>query len=61
MEIYRADGWQGAIAAAEPGKITSLAKNLLTYNNFYEAECAFPPTENGLSSVPTAPATPNCL
>jgi Tol biopolymer transport system component len=43
MEIYRADGWQGAIAAAEPGKITDLAKHRLTDNSAYDAECAFSP------------------
>jgi Tol biopolymer transport system component len=43
MEIYRADGWQGAVAVAEPGKIIDLAKHRLTENSAYDAECAFSP------------------
>jgi Tol biopolymer transport system component len=42
-EIYRADGWQGAIAAAEPGGITNLARYPITKNDAYDAECAFSP------------------
>lgn len=43
MDIYRADGWQGAVALAEPGKISDLAKHRITDNAFYDAECAFSP------------------
>jgi Tol biopolymer transport system component len=43
MEIYRADGWLGAIAAAEPGSIVDLAKHRLTENTAYDAECAYSP------------------
>lgn len=42
-EIYRADGWQGAIAALPPGASIDLAKYPLTHNNAYDAECAFSP------------------
>jgi Tol biopolymer transport system component len=42
-EIYRADGWQGAIAAAQPGAITNLAKFPITQNSAYDAECAISP------------------
>jgi Tol biopolymer transport system component len=43
MEIYRADGWAGAISAAEPGKIVNLAQHALTNNLAYDAECSFSP------------------
>jgi TolB protein len=43
MEIFRADGWQGAISAVEPGTIVDLAKHPLTNNAAYDAECAFSP------------------
>ncbi len=43
MEIYRADGWQGAIAGAEPGAIVNLAKHPLTNNVGYDAECSYSP------------------
>jgi Tol biopolymer transport system component len=42
-EIYRADGWRGAISALGPGGKTDLAKHALTNNNAYDAECAFSP------------------
>lgn len=38
MELYRADGWQGAVAAAEPNAIIDLAKRRITDNTFYDAE-----------------------
>jgi Tol biopolymer transport system component len=43
MEIFRADGWQGAVAAAEPNAIVNLAQHPLTNNVGYDAECAFSP------------------
>lgn len=43
MELYRADGWKSAIAAAEPGSIVDLAKHPLTSNEVYDAECAYSP------------------
>lgn len=43
MEIFRADGWQQAIEAAQPGTIVDLAKHPLTDNNVYDAECSFSP------------------
>lgn len=43
LEIYRADGWQGALAAADPRSGTNLAVNALTNNKAYDAECAFSP------------------
>jgi Tol biopolymer transport system component len=43
MEIYRADGWQGAVAAAQPGMIIDLAKHRLTDNEFYDAEGSISP------------------
>jgi Tol biopolymer transport system component len=42
-DIYRADGWQGAIAAVEPGKIANLARHRLTDNEIHDGECAFSP------------------
>lgn len=43
MEVYRADGWQGALSAAEPGTIVDLAKHPLTDNDAYDAECSLSP------------------
>jgi Tol biopolymer transport system component len=42
-EIHRADGWQGAIAVAEPGGIVDLARHALTRNDAYDAEGAYSP------------------
>lgn len=41
MEIYRADGWDSAVRAANPAKGTNLARHALTANNAYDAECAY--------------------
>ncbi|HQY88178.1 MAG TPA: hypothetical protein PK402_05940 [Tepidisphaeraceae bacterium] len=41
LEIYRADGWHGAVAAADPRSGTNLAAYALTQNQAYDAECAF--------------------
>jgi len=41
MEIFRADGWQAAIAATEFSKGIDLAQHAITDNNAYDAECAF--------------------
>jgi Tol biopolymer transport system component len=43
MEIYRADNWQSAIAAAKPGELVNLATRAITDNDAYDAECAFSP------------------
>jgi TolB protein len=48
-DIFRADGWQGAVAAAEPGKITNLAKHRLTDNDAHDAECSFSPSGKWIS------------
>ena len=41
MEIYRADGWDSAVRAADPAKGTNLARHALTNNDAYDAECAY--------------------
>jgi WD40 repeat protein len=41
MEIFRADGWEAAVRAANPAHGTNLAKHALTKNDAYDAECAF--------------------
>jgi Tol biopolymer transport system component len=41
MEIFRADGWEAAVRAAEPGKIVDLAKHPLTNNSAYDAEGSY--------------------
>src|SRR5205823_1050353 len=38
-----ADGWQPALESTEPGKIVDLAKNPLTSNDAYDAECDYSP------------------
>jgi TolB protein len=43
MEIYRVDGWQAAIAAADPQRGVNLAQHKLTDNDFYDAEASFSP------------------
>jgi TolB protein len=43
MEIFRVDGWEGAVAMADPSKGLDLAQHPLTDNNAYDAECAFSP------------------
>ncbi len=43
MEIFRADAWQGAIAATEFSRGINLAQHPLTDNNFYDAECVYSP------------------
>jgi Tol biopolymer transport system component len=65
MEIFRADGWQAAIAAAEPNAIVDLAQHPLTRNTGYDAECAFSPdgkwiifcSNRGSETGPEAPGT----
>jgi len=42
-EIYRADGWKGAIAAAPPGGSVDLARHPITANEGYDAECGLSP------------------
>ena len=43
MEIFRADGWEDVVRAADPQSGTNLARHPLTDNNAYDAECAFSP------------------
>jgi dipeptidyl aminopeptidase/acylaminoacyl peptidase len=45
MEIFRADGWEEAVATASAGgrDAVNLAKHPLTDNAAYDAECAFSP------------------
>jgi TolB protein len=43
MEIYRADGWESAVAVVERGKGVDLAKFPITKNDAYDAECGFSP------------------
>jgi Tol biopolymer transport system component len=43
MEIFRADGWEDAVRAAESAGAIDLAKHALTDNHAYDAECAFSP------------------
>jgi Tol biopolymer transport system component len=42
-EIYRADGWQGAVSALPPGGGTNLAQHALTHTNGYDAACGLSP------------------
>ena len=55
MEIFRADGWEDAVRAADAAKGTNLAKHALTNNLAYDAECAFSP--DGKSIVFTSNRT----
>lgn len=41
MEVFRADAWQGAIAATEFSRGINLAQHPITNNNAYDAENAF--------------------
>jgi Tol biopolymer transport system component len=43
MDIFRADGWQGAIAAADPARGVNLAQHKLTTTPGYDAEGSFSP------------------
>ncbi len=43
MDIYRADGWAGALSAADPRRGLDLAQFKLTSNNAYDAECVYSP------------------
>ena len=43
MEIYQADNWRAAVAAAAGGRQVDLAKNAITNNNAYDAEGAYSP------------------
>jgi dipeptidyl aminopeptidase/acylaminoacyl peptidase len=42
-EIYRADGWKGAVSALPPGAGTDLVQHALTKNDKHDAECAYSP------------------
>jgi Tol biopolymer transport system component len=43
MEIFRVDGWEGAVALADPGKGFDLAQHPLTDNAAYDGDCAYSP------------------
>ncbi len=43
MEIFRADGWQGAITGVDPGSAVDFARKPITFGNFYNSECAVSP------------------
>jgi Tol biopolymer transport system component len=43
MEIFRADGWESAISAADAKTGTNLAQHALTHNDAYDAECSYSP------------------
>ncbi|HEY7115032.1 MAG TPA: hypothetical protein VH475_00510 [Tepidisphaeraceae bacterium] len=43
MEIFRADGWRGAVSAIPPGGSADLAKFPITHNDDYDAECGYSP------------------
>jgi len=43
MEIFRADAWQGAIAATEFSRGINLAQHPITDNRYYDAECVYSP------------------
>lgn len=61
MEIFRADNWEGAVAAAGPGGQIDLAIRALTDNSAYDAECAFSPDGKWIvfSSNRAHPTEPN--
>lgn len=42
-DIFRADGWPGAIAAADRSRGVDFARHRLTDNDYYDAECVFSP------------------
>lgn len=43
MEIFRVDGWEGAVALSDLAKPLDLAQHPLTDNDAYDAECAYSP------------------
>jgi len=66
-EIFRADGWKGAVTAAPAGGHVDLAKHPLTDNAAYDAECSYSPDGKWIvyaskleepAAVP-APTSPN--
>jgi TolB protein len=42
-DIFRADGWQGALALTPPGGTIDLARHRLTDNEFHDAEGSYAP------------------
>lgn len=42
-QIFRADGWKGAVSAVQPGGSANLAQHPLTRGDSYKAECAWSP------------------
>lgn len=43
MEIFRVDGWEGAVAGVSPGGMIDLAQRPITNNEAYDAEGAYSP------------------
>ncbi|HSV12609.1 MAG TPA: hypothetical protein VLI90_00005 [Tepidisphaeraceae bacterium] len=43
MEIFRVDGWEGAVSMSDPAKGIDLAQHAMTDNDAYDAECAYSP------------------
>lgn len=58
LNLYRADGWQGAISALAPGEPIDLAQHPLTSNNAYNAQAALSPDARWLIFVSTQSGQP---
>ncbi|HEX8340721.1 MAG TPA: hypothetical protein VF624_07425 [Tepidisphaeraceae bacterium] len=58
MDVFRADAWQGAIAAAEFSAGIDLAQHRITDNDAYDAECAYSPNGRHIVFTSTRDADP---